>query len=135
MFFAFPITVPINTTRADPIRTRFPVALGTVIQVDVQFPRGVSGLAGSRALFHEGQLWPSNTGEYYVSDDETITWTEEIELAEDPLELVFESFNRDDAFPHTITWRVNVVPAVLGDGGGGVFGMLRRLLRTVEGGP
>lgn len=109
MFYSFDHTIPANTARADPDRATVKVQEGRIVAVDVLFPPGPRGLAGVRVLEREHQLYPTNPDAWLVSDNDTIRWVERHDLEGPEVELHLEGYNLDDTYPHTITWRFNVI--------------------------
>ena len=114
MFYSFDLVIPANTTEASPLRLDVEMAPGTVHRVEVQIPRGVRGLARTRALHALHQVWPANPDGSLTGDDVLIAWTEEWELDEEPFALTLEGWNTDDTFSHTLTWRFALAERVGG---------------------
>ena len=111
MFYSFDVVIPANTTEAAPFQLEVEMAPGTVHRVEVQVPRGVRGLARTRAFHALHQVWPANPEGSLTGDDVLIAWSEEWELDEEPFALILEGWNDDDTFPHTLTWRFALAEA------------------------
>lgn len=105
MFYDFELTIPPNTTEASPFTIDVEMVAGTIHRVEVQIPRGVRGLARTRAFHALHQIWPANPAGSITGDDVLVGWAEEWELKEEPFGLRLLGWNDDDTFPHTLTWR------------------------------
>ena len=105
MFYEFALTVPANTAQAVPAELEMPLSPGTVVQVGVQFPRGCVGLVHVQVLDAEHQVWPTNLDGDIAAEGFTVSWPEDLDLADSPYTLTLRAWNDDDTFPHTVTFR------------------------------
>ena len=117
MFYCFLLTVPAETTEANPAELVMRLTAGTVYRVSVGFPLGCVGLVHVAIDRFKHQVWPSNPGASFAWDDYNVDFAEEYELREAPCTLVLRAWNEDDSFAHTVTCRIGVrapLRAVLG---------------------
>jgi len=105
MYHKKAVTIPANTPKTSPIRERIILTAGVIQKVDIEFPAGCAGLVGARILHREFQLWPLTPGEYFVTDNFTITFPARFELNEEPFGLTVEAYNEDTAYDHTLSFR------------------------------
>lgn len=92
-----------------PLELKANLASGVVSQVMIEFPAGCAGLVGcriSRGLF---QLWPLTAHEWFISDDFTVDFKEELVLDEGPCILRIEAYNEDDTYDHTLKVSFSIV--------------------------
>lgn len=108
MFFSFDVTIPANTAAALPQIDQVLLPPGVIQQVDVQFPSGCVGLVHTLCRRGNTQVWPSNPDGDFHSNGMTITWQDEYELDDAPFVLRLVSWNLDDTYAHTITWRFSL---------------------------
>jgi hypothetical protein len=112
--FVFPITIPANTPSTSPVIVTMSLTNGTVTKVDVQFPGGVIALAHVTITNGLYQVFPSNQDADFATNDETITWPENLVIDQPPFGLQVNGWNDDDTYQHTITVRVVMQPAGTG---------------------
>lgn len=109
MLFRHSLTIPANTSRANPTTSMANVIPGTLRHVSVSFPPGCAGLAHVAVLYQEHQIIPANTGAYLAWDDLTLAWPEDILLNEVPHQLKLLGWNEDDSYPHTVVFRFDIL--------------------------
>lgn len=108
MLYRFEYTVPANTSKASPMVETMKLSPGTVEKVDISFPAGCGGLVGvriNRGLF---QLWPLTVGEWFITDDFTVSFPGTFADLERPYLLTFTAYNVDDTYDHTITVQIAI---------------------------
>jgi len=132
-FYEFDVTSPANTLQAAPTEVLAKLVPGVVTQVEVQIPLGVKGLTGSQVWRGDHQLWPSNPGGYFKGDNVRISWLDQYDLDDEPLTLRLRAWNNDDSFPHTITFRLALLPLAQAAELRAAPGILRRLFETLVG--
>lgn len=79
--------------------------------MSVQFPPGVNALAHCKILWGLYQIFPSNEQGDFATGGETITWDEDIDITDEPLQLSMITWNEDTEYDHTITARIVMQPA------------------------
>lgn len=105
MLYSFDLAIPDNTPEASPLELDVVLVPGTIVRVEVQFPRGCVGLVHTQAFFLSHQVWPANEGGSLAGDGALIAWEEDYELPGEPFGLRLVGWNDDDTFDHRITWR------------------------------
>lgn len=110
MFYAFAVTIPYNTPQTAPVVTPLQLTAGTITQVQVHFPSGCVGLVFVQLSVGLHQLYPANAEGALSSDNESVSWTDSIDLTATPNVLTFTGWNTDTANPHTITIRLGLEP-------------------------
>ena len=108
MIFNFEFAVPANTPASSPKRQTFEVCYGLIYRIEIQFPPGCAGLAYQRILDGGHQVYPSNQGEFFHLDGMVVAFDDVLLKAVDPFELIFEGYNLDDTWPHTIYTRIGI---------------------------
>jgi len=109
MFFDFSLTIPHNTTYAQPVSLLCPVSPGVVDRLMLIFPTGCAGLAHVRIYRASHQVWPTNLDGSFASDGEFLDFTENYVLDNEPYAFVLSGWNEDDAYDHTVIVRFNIV--------------------------
>jgi len=108
MFYRFAVTVPKNTPKESPVEQMVRLTAGVVEKVEITFPSGCAGLVGLRILRGGHVVWPTSPGEWFVSDDYTISFPERYPILDEPLELRLQAYNLDDTYNHTPVVRLAV---------------------------
>lgn len=113
---AFQITIARFTLETSPTDTALNFLPGTVDQIQIMIPPGPSGRVGF-AIFHSNQqVIPFADGEFIIADGEVLTWP--IERFPVNRGWVVRAFN-EDAFEHTLFFRLLVTDQLPGDQEGG----------------
>ncbi len=110
MLYKFEVEIPSGTTEVAPKETTVNLVSGIVDQVMIEFPAGCAGLVGARILQGLFQLWPLTSGEWFVTDNFTIVFPEHQVLKPGEERLRIETYNTDDTYDHTLSFRFSVVP-------------------------
>lgn len=110
MFYEFKLTIPANTTSAAPTEEVVEISPGRVVAVEIQFPRGCFALVHVAILQELHQLWPSNPDGDIAAEWANIHFEEDHLIDQEPYQLTLRGWNEDDTFPHTITFRFNIMP-------------------------
>jgi hypothetical protein len=129
MFYEYRLTVPANTLAAAPLIQDVALAPGRIVAFAVQLPRGCVGLV--HAQIWEGLYihWPSNPDSSFSGDAVVIEWQESHDLDATAPKLRLVAWNLDDTFPHTVTFRINVLPKATIDEQGHALAALDYLYR------
>ncbi len=110
MLFEASITIPKNTTQADPEETILKIAHGIITKIMVRPRPGHAALAHLVILHHEHQIAPSTEGMSLFGDASPIDWEEYYESYQPPYELKLKGWNDDDSYPHTFDVFVAILP-------------------------
>ncbi|KKM97802.1 hypothetical protein LCGC14_1164350 [marine sediment metagenome] len=109
MIYTANITTPANTSIVSPKLTRMHVTKGLVYKVEFYFPSGSAGLMGVAVFDGQYQVWPSSVGEFFVGEDQMISF-EDLYLKEiAPFELQCYTYNVDDTYEHFVSVRIGLV--------------------------
>jgi hypothetical protein len=106
MIFSYAISTPANTLAAAKQKTDLKLTAGTIHQIDIVFPTGCAGLLYVAINFGLSQLWPTNTGEYFHTDGETISFKEFFDLPSYNNDLVVYTYNLDETYEHQVIVRL-----------------------------
>jgi len=113
MIYNFSVSVATTNTATAPLKTTHKLTHGIIHKLDIVFPPGCLGLVGIAIFNGLHQLWPTNPTEYFISDDETISFREHYELIEEPFELYSVGYTMDDTYDHTIVLRIGILPVYI----------------------
>jgi hypothetical protein len=110
LIYIFEQLIPHETTKDEPLKIDLKLCYGIIHRVEFFFPPGPVGLAGVAVFDAIHQVWPTNTGAWITSDDETISYREHLPLFYEPFSLQGFFYNEDDTYDHTITIRIGILP-------------------------
>jgi hypothetical protein len=126
-FYEFDVTAPANTPANDPTFVLARLQKGVIVQWEVAIPPGVQGLTGSFVRRAGHQIVPANPEGYLKGDDDRIVWQDNMLLEDEPLVLGLFTWNLDDTYAHTITYRINVISLADAEDSLAAPGLLRRI--------
>ena len=109
MIYTANITTVKNTSISSLKRTPLEVTKGLVYKVEFYFPPGSAGLMGLAVFDGLFQVWPSTVGEFFVSDDETISFDDMFLMESEPFEFQCYTYNLDDTHDHLVGVRIGLV--------------------------
>jgi len=110
MLFEASITIPKNTTKANPTVETIKIAHGIITKFMVRPRPGHAALAHLVILHHEHQIAPSTEMMDFSGDSHPIDWEEYYESYQPPYELKLKGWNTDDTYPHTFDVFVAILP-------------------------
>jgi len=110
MFYEYRLTVPANTPAAMPLVQEVTLAPGRIIAMAVQLPDRCVGLVHAQIWEGLYRHWPSNPDSDISGDNVVVAWQEVFDLDPTAPRLRLAGWNLDDSYPHTITFRINVIP-------------------------
>lgn len=111
MFYAWNFTLPANKTEAGKTKQELYLEKGTITRFEVVFPVGCSNLVFVHINDALHQVYPKDPDYKFIGDGAVIVCTDEYEIEETPYTLQFHGWNTDDLYDHTITVRIQLVPA------------------------
>jgi len=110
MLFQASITIPKNTTKANPTTAYLKIAHGIITKFMVRPRPGHASLAHLVILHHEHQIAPSTENMDLHGDAFPLDWEEYYEMYHEPYELKLNGWNDDDTYPHTFDVYVAILP-------------------------
>jgi len=110
MLYQATITIPKNTTAANPTIVKMGIAKGIITKFMVRPRPGHSALAHLIIRHHEHQIAPSTELMELHGDNFPIDWEDYYESYQPPFELKLLGWNEDDTYPHTFDVFVAVLP-------------------------
>jgi len=109
MIYTANITTAKNTAKTALKKTILSVTKGLVYKVEFYFPSGSAGLMGVAIFDGLFQVWPSTVGEFFNSDNETISFDDLYLKEAAPYEFAIYSYNEDDTYNHSVGVRIGLV--------------------------
>ncbi len=109
MIYSFAISTSANTALANRQKTELKLTAGIIHQLDIVFPTGCAGLLYVAINHGLHQIWPTNPGEYFHTDGETLSFKEFYELATSPFFLSVYTYNLDDTYAHSAIIRLGLL--------------------------
>ncbi|MBA7572236.1 hypothetical protein ES708_14012 [subsurface metagenome] len=110
MLFQAAITIPKNTTKANPEKVTLKLAHGIITKFMVR-PRPGHAALGHCVIYHfSHQIAPSAENMDFHGDTFPIDWEDYYEFYQEPYELRLEGWNEDDTYPHTFDVFVAILP-------------------------
>jgi len=111
MFYAWDIELTRGRTKTTRQKTVLKVEKGTITRFELVFPTGCCGLVYVHIDQALHQIFPKNPDYQLTGNGSTIVSTDEYPITEPPFELDFYGWNTDEIYDHTITVRLQIVPA------------------------
>lgn len=109
MVYSVTISTPANTAKTSLKRTLINVTKGLVYKVEFYFPPGSVGLMGVAVFDGLYQCWPSIVGEYFTTDDETISFDDLLLKSAAPFTFQCYTYNEDTVYAHNVGVRIGLV--------------------------
>lgn len=109
MIYSIDFETPKDTLEADARPTVLKVTKGLVYRVEIQFPRGCAGLLGCAVFDGSHQVWPSNLGQWFRGNANTIQFDDTYLKLTEPFQFDIFTYNLDDTYAHTVLVRVGMV--------------------------
>ncbi len=109
MIYARNITTPKDTPSSSLKKTLLKVSKGLVYKVEFYFPGGSAGLMGVAVFDGLYQVWPSTVGEFFIGEDQTITFEDMYLKETPPFEFQCYTYNEDDTYKHLVAVRIGLV--------------------------
>lgn len=109
MIYSAKISTPANRSKGNLLMTEITVTKGLVYKVEFYFPPGPAGLMGVAVCDGLYQVWPSTVGEFFASDDETISFDDLFLKDAAPFKLQVYTYNVDTEHPHVVGVRIGLV--------------------------
>jgi hypothetical protein len=111
MFYAWDILLPKDKAEATKSKYILSMEKGTITRCEVVFPNGCANLVYVHIDDALHQVYPKNPDYKLRGNGETVISNDEYDIKEEPYQLNFYGWNTDDTFNHTITVRIQLVPA------------------------
>ncbi|KKM84378.1 hypothetical protein LCGC14_1299710 [marine sediment metagenome] len=102
MSYSKQLTIPAGTSKTSPVSTSIEIPPTLVDRLEITFPSGCVGLVGVRFQFQGRVIWPYNPDGWFLGNGQTVTFTPNLELKDQPNELMIEGYNDDDTFAHAV---------------------------------
>jgi len=109
MIYAKNITTLKDTPSTALKKTPLAVSKGLVYKVEFYFPGGSAGLMGVAVFDGLYQVWPSTIGEFFIGEDQTISFDDMYLKETPPYEFQCYTYNVDDTYPHLVAVRIGLV--------------------------
>jgi len=90
-------------------KTTIHVTKGLVYKVEFYFPPGSAGLMGVAVFDGLFQVWPSSVGEFFIGEDQVISFDDMYLKEIEPFEFQCYTYNTDDKNPHLVSVRIGLV--------------------------
>lgn len=109
MIYTVNITTNANTAKTSLKQTRIRISKGLVYKVEFYFPTGSAGLMGIAVFDGLYQIWPSNVGEFFIGEDQVISFDDMYLKESAPYEFQCYSYNTDNKYDHFVAVRIGLV--------------------------
>lgn len=111
MIYTANITTGKKGTEPDIKKTVLNVTKGLVYKVEFYFPPGNAGLFGVAVFDGLYQVWPSSVGDFFVGEDQTISFDDMYLKEAAPYEFQCYTYNIDETNEHFVSVRIGLVSA------------------------
>ncbi len=102
MLYSYDLSIPAGTSQIAPYTARIPLTRGYIRHVWLRWRWGVGNLAGFRLSYNGRALYPINLSSFIPSFHDSIEFSDEVSLSEEPYELYLEAYNLDDTYDHSL---------------------------------
>jgi hypothetical protein len=109
MFFAWDITIPLNTLEASPIEQTLKICKGVITSMWVGFPSGCNNMVMVQLLRSEHQLVPLNRGYWLIGNAHRVETDSSYEMSTVPYQLKFRGCSPGTTYAHVITVQIQVL--------------------------
>lgn len=109
MIYSFAIETAITYSATNKLKTDLKLTAGIIHQIDIVFPTGCAGLLYVAINHGLHQIWPTNPGEYFHTDGETLSFKEFYELLSAENTLSVYTYNLDDTYAHSVIIRLGLL--------------------------
>lgn len=109
MIYTANITTKLDTAKTALKKTTIKVTTGLVYKVEFYFPSGSAGLMGVAVFDGLYQVWPSSVGEFFIGEDQMISFDDMYLKESAPFEFQCYTYNEDDTNPHFVSVRIGLV--------------------------
>lgn len=113
MIYTANITTKEDTAKTSLKKTTIRVTKGLVYKVELYFPAGSAGLMGVAVFDGLYQVWPSSVGEFFVGEDQLISFDDLYFKEAAPFEFQCYTYNVDEEHPHFVSVRIGLVSSDL----------------------
>ena len=110
MFYDFSFTILADTSASSPKVERVKLEYGILHLIEISFPAGCAGLVHLQIFDNGHQLFPTNPGGSFNTDDYTIRFNDHYPLLNPPYTLRLVGWNLDDTYDHTLEIRLGILP-------------------------
>lgn len=100
------LTIPFNTTKTELLIEDIKLTKGIIYQLDVYFPPGSCGLMGICITLNESQLYPNEIGEFFIGDNNIISFPDTTVIKDSPYILQLKGYNEDTIYNHSVIVRI-----------------------------
>ena len=111
MFYAWNITLPKGKDTTAKTKRVLYLEKGTITRFELTFPMGCCGLVYVHVNDALYQVYPKDASYQFTGNGQTIVSSDEFEIKEEPYQLNFYGWNEDEKYDHTVTVRIQLVPA------------------------
>jgi len=109
MIYSYTIDTPANTSELSRIKTDLKLTAGIIHKVELVFPSGCAGFLYAAINHGLHQIWPTNPGEYFRTDGETISFDEYYELTSGENIITVYTYNLDETYDHELIVRLGIL--------------------------
>ncbi len=109
MIYTANITTSKDTAVTSLKRTDITVTKGLVYKIEFYFPPGSAGLMGVAVFDGLYQVWPSTVGEFFIGEDQVISFDDMYLKENPPFSLQAYTYNTDDTHSHLVSVRIGLV--------------------------
>ena len=110
MFYDFSFTIPANTLEKTPAELNCKLTSGVIHRVEVGFPPGPRYMVYCAIRKGLHQVWPTNPGGSFNSDNFTIVINEFYPLLYSPYLLTLQGWSPGTTYKHIIEVRFGILP-------------------------
>jgi hypothetical protein len=110
MRYVYELTIPADTLLSAPEQANIRLVTGTLQRIEIAFPPGPAWMVKVVIRDRILQISPINSEMFHAWDDYTEVFSMNYPLDDPAPELTLVGWSPNTLFPHTVTFRFDVVP-------------------------
>ena len=108
MRFVKTLTVTAGATIAAPSSTSLRLIRGKLTHIEIAFPPGPGGYVSVVIMDRNLQIAPANPEQSFSWDDDTLSFSMNYPITDQPFELILVGWSPDAIYDHLITFRLDI---------------------------
>ena len=104
------VTVPASTPITEAVAEELEIKEPVIERIEVYFPPGCCLLVHAAVFHGNRRIWPDLTADWAVGHGETVGSDVHVEFEDVPVRLTLRAWSEDEAFDHTIVFRIFTQP-------------------------
>jgi len=110
MLYCKAVTVPASTPLGEAVEEQLTVEEDVITRIQIRFPPGPCSLVKAAVFYGAERIFPHPAYDWAAGDDEIVEGFLYWLAPEKPCTLTLKAYNEDEAYNHTVLFRVEALP-------------------------